>query len=135
MAAHVARFLRHLLDFANERGGTRIGAVSLGQVMSRCKKRVLQLEAIACAEGWLQRIRHGGGKHRTNRFLFKIGVWRDDPHDEHAQNHFSQRLKAENAASDEAELQLFWDHRERGSCRCWVFAPRELKQPTIEWVT
>jgi hypothetical protein len=133
MSAPIARLLRHLLDFANERGGTRIGAVSLGEAMLRQKRRVLDLLAMACEQGWLQRIRKGGGKHRTNRFLFKIGVWRDDPQDAHAQVHFSQRWRDENAEADEAERRIFWDHRERGTCQCWTFAPRELKQPSIDW--
>jgi hypothetical protein len=134
LSAPIARLLRHLLDFADERGGTRIGAVSLGEVMLRGKRRVLDLLAIACEQGWLQRIRRGGGKHRTNWFLFKVGVWRDDPHDEHAQNHFSDRLKTVYARYQAAEYQLFIEHLVHGTCKrgdCWMYAPREVKQPVL----
>lgn len=136
MSASVARFLTQAVEFADEHGGIRIGAASLGDVLLRTKQRVFQLEAQACAERWLQMTRHGGGKHRVNRFLFKIGEWRDDPKNPHAQHDFAERLHAFEAAADEAELALYLDHLARNLRCCLQFAPRELKHPPpeIEWV-
>lgn len=137
LEAHIARFLRHLLDFANARGGVRIGAEKFGQVIQRCKKRVLQLEAIAVEQGWLQLVQRGGGKHRANHFIFKIGVWRDEAADPAAQVHFSERVKAE-------LRDAFWDfvdwyrwHHDNESCSpdCWRYAPREAREPAIAWQT
>lgn len=127
------------MEFTNEHGGIRIGAASLGEILQRTKQRVLQIEAEACATGFLQRIRHGGGKHRTNWFVFKLGEWRDKANDPKAQRHFADRAKAAYTTFAAAELAMFAEHIARGLECCLRFGPRDLKHPPpdepIEWMS
>lgn len=127
--------LRHLVDaVSTEHGVVWLGAIELASRLGRTERRARQLLAEARADGWIQRVHVGGGRHRTSHYALKIGAWRDDPRDSHPSATFATRTKAGSAAGLAWLQQLYCDHLALGKSCCLVFAPRELKNPEISWV-
>lgn len=120
---------------ADEFGAVWKGAAALALDLGWSDTWVYVLLKRACELGVLHQVDQGGGCHRTSTYALKIGFWRLSERNPHMHRDWADRVRAIRATVQGWLADLFWTHHEQHGCgdRCWRFAPRELKQPPIDW--